>query len=421
LEGVVSILLFEDGAARRLHPVTLTRPAYTISCGANRLVDLLAGLGRPLATFVRPYLAALATGGNDLAAWRSKAVGAKSPVLLVNARLVPSAAALGELTRLVESGAIGIVRSGDAIAAALLPPDKLPAADIDWDDFQTHLAQMSLDALDANLPLIDYPHDIIRHHLATLADNLGARIAEGKYHEVAAGVFAAEKIQLGPHVAVDTSGGPIVLEKGVAIGPFTYLEGPVHVGAAARISEHSAIKTCTALGKTTKVGGEVCGSIIEPFSNKQHYGFLGYSYVGSWVNLGAGTCNSNLKNTYGEITVRYDREKVATGMQFLGMIVGDYAKTAIHSTIYTGKTIGVASFIYGTVPENVPSFVNYARDFGQVTTVSVEAAATTQARMFARRGSQQKPADVALLTRVFKLTEEERSGMATDVGPPRFG
>jgi glucose-1-phosphate thymidylyltransferase len=174
------------------------------------------------------------------------------------------------------------------------------------------------------------------------------------------------------------------------------------------VIEHAALKHGVALGHTTKVGGEVEASIIEPYSNKQHFGFLGHSYLGSWINLGAGTSNSDLKNTYGNVSVEHRGKKIQTGMQFVGAIVGDYTKTAINTGIFTGKTIGVCSMVYGFVTTNVPSFVNYARLFGQVTETPVEVLVDTQARMFARRKVQQRPCDIQLLRDMYELTRHER-------------
>ncbi len=164
----------------------------------------------------------------------------------------------------------------------------------------------------------------------------------------------------------DTKAGPIVLEAGASVGPHSFLAGPVHLGVNSRVLEHAALKHAVALAHTTKIGGEIEASIIEPYSNKQHHGFLGHSYLGSWVNLGAGTCNSDLKNTYGPVNMEYRGRKIPTGMQFVGAIIGDYSKTAINTGIFTGKVIGVGSMVYGFVTTNVPSFVNYARSFAQV-------------------------------------------------------
>ena len=92
-----------------------------------------------------------------------------------------------------------------------------------------------------------------------------------------------------------------------------------------------------------------------------HHGYLGHSYLGSWVNFGAGTSNSDLKNTYGPVNMEYRGRKIGTGMQFVGCFVGDYVKTAINTSIFTGKTIGVCSMVYGFVTANVPAFCNYAK------------------------------------------------------------
>jgi glucose-1-phosphate thymidylyltransferase len=95
-------------------------------------------------------------------------------------------------------------------------------------------------------------------------------------------------------------------------------------------------------------------------------------------------------------------------MQFIGTIVGDYAKTAINTSIFTGKLIGACSMVYGFVTTNVPSFVNYARLFGQVTETPVDVMVATQARMFDRRGVAQQPCDVSLLHAMYDLTRHER-------------
>jgi glucose-1-phosphate thymidylyltransferase len=172
--------------------------------------------------------------------------------------------------------------------------------------------------------------------------------------------------------------------------------------------EHASIKDGVSIGHTTKIGGEVEASVIEPYTNKQHHGFLGHSYLGSWINLGAGTCNSDLKNTYGKVNMDYAGQRVATGMQFVGCMMGDYSKTAINTGIFTGKTVGVCSMLYGFVTANVPSFVNYARLFGQVTELPPEVMIATQERMFRRRNVAQRPCDIQLVHDMYELTREER-------------
>jgi glucose-1-phosphate thymidylyltransferase len=262
--------------------------------------------------------------------------------------------------------------------------------------------------LDHELLMLQYPHDIVRYNSTILSENLEYRLSSGSYVEVADGVFLGDNARLGQYVVTDTSKGPVILESNAVTGPFCYLNGPAYIGHGAKLIEHAAVKDAVSIGHTTKIGGEVEASVIEPYTNKQHHGFLGHSYLGSWINLGAGTCNSDLKNTYGTVNVDHQGEKVATGMQFVGCTIGDYSKSAINTSIFTGKTIGVCSMLYGFVTTNVPSYVNYARLFGQVTELPPEVMIATQQRMFRRRKVEQRPCDVQLLQAMYELTRDER-------------
>jgi glucose-1-phosphate thymidylyltransferase len=403
----MTVILFEDSRVTQLYPVTVSRPAFTISCASFRLFDLASGWGHGVRALVRPHLRAVQQADFPQSGVQHGRNG--ETVALVNARLVPSAAAARNVQDALRAGRPGMVSGAQGVALAILPPGSTPPNDdANAEQLEGFLTGLKLPPLALDLPLFVYPHDIIRHHLELLGPNLAHRLATGSYREIADGVFAAAEAQLGQYVVADTRHGPIVLEERATIGPYCYLSGPAHLGAGARVIEHAAIKDAVALGHTTKIGGEIEGSIIEPFTNKQHHGFLGHSYLGSWVNLGAGTCNSDLKNTYGQVNMEYWGQKVATGMQFVGAIVGDYAKTAINTGIFTGKTIGACSMVYGFVTTNVPSFVNYARLFGQVTEAPVEVMVATQARMFARRNVTQRPCDVQLLHDMYELTRHER-------------
>lgn len=402
------IVIFEDELVSRLHPITTGRAAYTVTCGGYRLIDWLRELGMSLHGIVRPHLAKIQE--QDFPDLATNIDGNGGPTLLVNARLVPSVSAFRTLQKLAESKRPGVVRDGDDVAVVVLangvsrPLERTGVA-----GYFSGAETSTLEPLaDVRLPLFHYPNDVIRHHTKIIDDNLAHRIAEGEYEEIADGVFAAKGAQLGQHVVTDTCDGPIVMDEGASVGPHSYLCGPALLGRKCKVKEHAAVKDKVTLGHTTKIGGEIESSIVEPYTNKQHHGFLGHSYLGSWINLGAGTCNSDLKNTYGRINMEYDGERVDTGMQFLGCIMGDYAKTAINTGIFTGKTIGVCSMVYGFVTTNVPSYVNYARSFGQVTELPAEVMQQTQQRMFVRRNVQQSPCDIRLLHDMFELTRKER-------------
>jgi glucose-1-phosphate thymidylyltransferase len=407
------VVLFEDEQVSQLYPITVGRAAATVSCAGFTLVDLFRAFDITPILTVRPHLreTLLADGLLTEAPPGQKTLRSRpgEPVVLVNARMVPSVSAVERVLQLARAGRPGIVGHNGQTSLAILPAEAPPFSyDARPAEVVGYLSLLQAPPLEAELPLVEYPHDVIRHNLTVLPENLAFRLKHGAYTEVADGVFAAEGAKLGQYCVTETAKGPVLLDTNSSIGPYTYLRGPAYLGPNARVIEQAAIKDGVSLGHTTKIGGEVEGSVIEPYTNKQHHGFLGHSYLGSWVNLGAGTCNSDLKNTYGQVNMEYTGRKVPTGMQFVGAIVGAYAKTAINTGIFTGKTIGVCSMLYGFVTTNVPSFVNYARSFGQVTEAPVEVLIATQARMFARRNVTQRPCDVQLMQDMYELTRHER-------------
>jgi UDP-N-acetylglucosamine diphosphorylase / glucose-1-phosphate thymidylyltransferase / UDP-N-acetylgalactosamine diphosphorylase / glucosamine-1-phosphate N-acetyltransferase / galactosamine-1-phosphate N-acetyltransferase len=400
------VILFEDELVDQLYPATLGRPAFQVSCGSYRLIDLANRLGNGPRAVVRPHMRGVLAA--DCPYLFTPLEQQPQTTLFLNARLVPAIGLIERLKTLISSGRQGVVRSGNSVAAALIGPElSLPQSDASPDELSSWFEGLHLAPLEMELPLLEYPHDLIRWNMQILEENLADRIAHGDYREISDGVFAASGAELGQYCVADAANGPVVLEQDAAVGPFCYLSGPVHIGAHCRVIEHAALKDFVTLGHTCKIGGEVEASIIEPFTNKQHHGFLGHSYLGSWINLGAGTSNSDLKNTYGTVNMEYRGQKVDSGMQLLGCVIGDYAKTAINTSIFTGKTIGVCSMVYGFVTTNVPSFANYARSFGQITEAPPEVMITTQARMFARRNIKQRPCDVQLIRDMYALTRHE--------------
>jgi len=410
----VSILVFEDAQVDQLAPITTARAAHSITVGSYTLLDILGLTQQSLIAFVRPHLRTICSldqphvrqvGDPQLS-------GTQPPVLAINARLVPSIPTLETLRAILATGSehAGIVWDGDQIAAVVRPNwtwDALAAGTAAGIE-SVLIAAHQMPTLDHPLKLMTYPHEVIASNMRIINDSLQHRIASGRYTQQKDGLFLAPGAKLGEYVLTETHNGPIVIDSDAYVGPYTLLRGPVFIGAKAKILEHAAIKDAVSLGHTTKIGGEVEAAIVEPFSNKQHHGFLGHSYLGSWINLGAGTCNSDLKNTYGAVNMEYPSGKATTGMQFLGCVMGDYSKTAINTGIFTGKVVGVCSMMYGFVTSNVPSFVNYARLFGQMTTLPPDVMTATQNRMFARRKVAQRPCDIELINDMYRLTQHER-------------
>lgn len=441
------IYCFEDERVEKLAPIIHARPAYAITCAGYRLVDWLDTLRREngncsLVGEIREYLARTQHEDYGVEGVADSVLSADAAdqhdVLLVNARLTPSVKSYRALQAMIRSSRPVVAMAIDEdtepeveptpqadrrvrtnVLAAWLPAAEVATAlardDAGKDPSPQNVslalarhAVMTAERSEVPMGELAWPHDVVAAHMQCMHESTEHRIATRDYTQLQDGVFVGKDVVIGDYESIHTDGGAIVLEDNVNVGPFCFLEGPLYAGRNTRVIEHSSIKDGVSLGHTTKIGGEVEASVIESYSNKQHHGFLGHSYLGSWINLGAGTCNSDLKNTYGKINIQYGDEKVASGMQFLGCIMGDYSKSAINTGIFTGKVIGVCSMMYGFVTGNVPSYVNYARLFGQTSLLPPEVMVNTQARMFARRKVKQRPADIALIHAMYHRTESER-------------
>jgi UDP-N-acetylglucosamine diphosphorylase/glucosamine-1-phosphate N-acetyltransferase len=210
---------------------------------------------------------------------------------------------------------------------------------------------------------------------------------DGKFHLIAEqDVIVHAKAKVSPGAVLDASKGPIVIDVGASIGANSVLQGPVYIGKYSSISPQSHIHSGTSIGPGCKIGGEVAASIILGNSNKPHYGFLGHSYVGEWVNLGAGTTTSNLKNTYGPIKMHIGSKEIETDRRFLGSMIGDHSKMAIGTRLMTGSYIGYCSLLAGSdlPPKFMPSFTFWT-DAG-AKPYRLDKAREMMKQMYGRRG-----------------------------------
>ena len=164
------------------------------------------------------------------------------------------------------------------------------------------------------------------------------------------------KINNGVHF--DTTNGTIIIDKAVEMYPLSFIEGPCYVGPNTIIKAGTQIyKNCT-FGPYCKASGELANTIFQGYSNKQHSGFIGHSFISEWVNLGAGTTSSDLKNNYSNIIMQLSDKKIETGKRFIGSLIGDHSKTAINTSLNTGTIIGVFSNVAksGLTDKYIPPF-----------------------------------------------------------------
>jgi UDP-N-acetylglucosamine diphosphorylase/glucosamine-1-phosphate N-acetyltransferase len=158
---------------------------------------------------------------------------------------------------------------------------------------------------------------------------------------------------------INASTGPVYIGKNAEIMEGTAVRGPFVLGENSVLKMNSRVYGATTLGPSCMGGGEIKNSVMMGFSNKAHDGYLGDSVVGEWCNFGAGSSNSNIKNTAGE--VKYGtclKKNMLAAGQKCGVIMGDYSRAAINSSINTGTVIGVSSNVFGAglLPTIVANF-----------------------------------------------------------------
>jgi len=269
------------------------------------------------------------------------------------------------------------------------------------------------------LPTWDYVWELVLANAREITREFAARGQsgiEGTVEEPSAirgskgDVYVGPGCSVHPMVVLDTEHGPIYLEADVEVHPFTRIEGPCYVGAGSQLLG-AKCREGNSIGPVCRIGGEVEESIFHGYSNKYHDGFLGHAYVGEWVNLGAQTSNSDLKNDYSTVSVILDgKGAIDTGSTKVGSMIGDHAKTSIGTLLNTGSYVGAMALIMAAgkpLQKFIPSFAWFiggrvTKGFGRKKLY--EAAATAMPR----RGRQWTAAQRDLWEAVFELTAAVR-------------
>jgi UDP-N-acetylglucosamine diphosphorylase/glucosamine-1-phosphate N-acetyltransferase len=202
-------------------------------------------------------------------------------------------------------------------------------------------------------------------------------------------------------------------EGGIYIGPQSVIyqssiHGPVHIGKHTQIKPYSTINN-SYIGNNCRIAGEIDSTIILDYSNKSHLGYLGHCYVGEWVNLGANTVTSDLKMTYGTISMKMGDQKKDTKSIKLGSFFGDMSKTSIGTNIYCGLKIGISSHVYGNIFDDVPSYVIYGQGIGaENAEMDISSSIKFQKRMMSRRNVDMSLEYENMMRTVFEKTVSER-------------
>ncbi|MDR4508485.1 MAG: hypothetical protein MRJ65_09680 [Candidatus Brocadiaceae bacterium] len=272
--------------------------------------------------------------------------------------------------------------------------------------------------VNTELFLIDYFWDTVKQNKSQIERDFLSFVKEGCiFGKLYEGVYLLNKnqIYLGkdsrikPCSVIDAENGPVYIGENVTIAPNTTIEGPAYIGNHSTIQAHAKLRGGTNIDEDCKIGGEVVNSIFHDYTNKQHDGFIGDSYIGSWVNLGASTVTSNLLNTYGTVKATINGNTVHTGLQYVGSSLGDHTKTAINTTIMTGSVIGFACNIVTPEypPKYLPPFTWYSNN--RIRAYRLEKALQVARNVMKRRKKEMTAIEEQLFERVFRITEKERN------------
>jgi UDP-N-acetylglucosamine diphosphorylase/glucosamine-1-phosphate N-acetyltransferase len=349
-----ALYFYDDARARQFEPFALTRPGSELRAGTS----LIRKRWEHATSLESAGFISSAHLGHFEEGKAPPAVAPKSEIpagsIVVNTRcVIPLDLAVDGFDLLMCEGVACAVR-----LARALPVSQFADGSIDLGGIQTSLGGRKItgrwmnEIWDFIATLPEQLAEDIPRRAKTLeaAKPTGATIMGNE------GVFIEEGAEIGPQVVLDASAAPILIRKGAVVAPFTHLIGPVAVGRDSQILGDRVASS--SIGDHCKVRGEFSNTIILGHSNKGHAGFVGHSYLGRWVNIGALTTTSNLKNTYGPIQIWTPSGVRSTGQQFLGTLFGDHVKTGIGTMLSTGTVIGAGANIFGpnTPPKVIPPF-----------------------------------------------------------------
>ncbi|MGL4370714.1 MAG: putative sugar nucleotidyl transferase, partial [Spirochaetota bacterium] len=228
-------------------------------------------------------------------------------------------------------------------------------------------------------------------------------------------IYIGDNVSIDPFVVIDARKGPVIIQDGCEINPFTRREGPCSIGRDCVLLGAKVREGCS-FGPACRIGGEVEDSIFQSFSNKYHDGFIGHAYIGQWVNLGALTTNSDLKNDYSAVKVYLPGGLRDTGSAKAGCIIGDFVKTGIGTLLNTGSVLGTGSMAVMSgrmTPPHLPAFCRFIKN--EIRPAGSTASVVETARTVSARRKQKFPAAMeTLLESLYRAQAQERDRTADE-------
>lgn len=414
---MATICVFEDVEYKKLLPLAHTRAVYELKCGALTLLEKIesAYAKCEYVLHARDYLLGAMKKRHKTKLVNS--INKATAVLFINGRVLVDTAFYKKVPI---NGEDEVFYSNGEIAAARLSKENLEAIKLKFKnslstaDFEEIRDKVKISEIDA--VFINYLWDLLKHNKTELSRDLESlaprKSIKGKIHSSAVvydknNLVLEEGAEIGAMVVIDNRNGIVFVDKESKLLAFTRIEGPAYIGRGSIISD-ALIKPYTSIGPLCKVSGEVSATIIHGNSNKAHFGFIGDSYIGEWVNLGAGTTNSNLKNNYHTVKIWYNDQSIDTGESFVGCFIADHSKIGIGTLISTGAIIGVSANYFGGgyTPKFLPSFSWGCKD--KLEEFRLDEAIKTAGAMMQRRRIDIDESDKQLLKYIYEFTNQER-------------
>ncbi|MER3500280.1 MAG: hypothetical protein C4295_02160 [Candidatus Fervidibacterota bacterium] len=442
-----AVVIFEDAKWVNFKPLTWMRSVCLLRTGIfplwEKIVNALRQAGMEafevhihtrsyLAPTLRHCLKGKGLFVNELERLEGKSVLFVNGRLLVTPELAQQASKVEKGVAYTKKGELVAVYLGETAAATVLPA-LLKGEPLTREDERALMDAATSRREVPEAILLRYPWELIDHNAELISAEFplatGGKESEGKleqgaliYGGDASRVYLGKGAVVHPTVVLDVTHGPIFIGDNTVVYPPTRIEGPCYIGKGTWIVG-GKIREGSNIGDVCRVGGEVEESIIHGYSNKYHDGFLGHAYVGEWVNLGALTTNSDLKDTYGPVRITIEGEgKVDAGTK-VGCFIGDHVKTSIGALIYTGKRIGIFSHIHGVATDDVPSFTIWAKSIGaqgDAVELLLESALEIHKRVLSRRKIEATPEEAELIRTLFELTRKEREKARVRQGRPQI-
>ncbi|MBK3517241.1 putative sugar nucleotidyl transferase [Carboxylicivirga marina] len=403
----MNLILFDNNFRSGMLPLTFTRPQADIRIGILTVKEKWEVWLDEVAS----YLA-------------SESLAEKFKLKMMDENMYVSASVLPnkQLVDVVKSMTLGqaLFKDGVLLAACGGKDVKEAIEANEFSPFVTIEFEGETTILDKIYQLIPHNQDEIKNDFELITkgrqsqkiDETVTVVGANKKPELVNQIFIEEGAQV-EYCYLNPQEGPIYIGKNAKIWEGSMLRGPIAIGESSQISMGAKILPGATIGPWSKVGGEVSNSVITGYSNKVHDGYLGDSVLGEWCNLGANTNTSNLKNDFAMVKLwDYSTERFAkTGLQFCGLVMGDYSRCAINTSFNSGTVVGVGSNIFGSgFPRNfVPSFVIGGPQGYKIN--HLKAVAKTAKMAMARRNVELNDKDVAVLEDVFESTQKYRTSL----------